>query len=329
MRFGLSLIPHVRVDELADLAAEAEQLGFADIWIPDHYFFRDAFAFLTLAATRTSSVRLGAAVASPFLRHPALLASTTATIDEISEGRAILGIGPGGFEFATQLGTPIARPRTATIEAVGIARRLWSGKPVDTDGQVFQTTRATLPYFAPRDIPVYMAARGPRMLETAAEIADGVITHGISGSHLDFVFERLAQGGTRTTRRRPSTVLMLDCVVDDVQSAYDRLRSACIVMAGGSYADELIELYGLNAEAVAPLRAAVRAGDWTAAEGLVTDQMVDAFCLAGPPERCQAGLQRLADAGVEEVIVSTNAFHDVDAMREGIRTIATALEIGA
>lgn len=328
MRFGLSLIPHVRVDELAAFAAEAEQLGFSDVWIPDHYFFRDSFAFLTLAATETSAARLGTAVASPFLRHPALLASGVATLDEISGGRAVLGIGPGGFEFQTQLGTDIPKPRTATIEAIEFARGLWSGGAAELSGDVFEATGAQLRFTGARDIPVYMAARGPRMLETAGEIADGVITHGISERHLAFVFQQLEKGAAKSGRDLPSVVLMLDCVVDDLERAYDRLRSACIVMAGGSYADRLIELYGLDEGSVAHLREALGEGDWDEAEARVTDEMVDAFCLAGPPDRCRAGLQHLADAGVDEVIISTNAFPSIDAMRTGIGEVAGALGIG-
>lgn len=323
MRFGISLIPHVNVDRLGQVAQEAERLGFDDIWIPDHYFFRDAYSFLTLVADRTERVRLGPAVASPFLRHPALLASVTATLGEASGGRAILGIGPGGFEFKSNLGTPIQKPLTATREAVEIARRLWAGGLVDYEGEVFSLKRAQLPFVGSFTAPVYMAARGPRMLELAGSLTEGVITHGISRGHLDFVRERVGSGSTT------AVVIMLDCLIDDdLARARDRLRPACIVMAGGNYSDDLIEVYGLDREQVRHLREAVNSGDWAEAERRVTDDMVDAFCFAGPAERCRTELKRLAEAGVDEVIISTNAFADLDTMRTEIERIADVFDIG-
>lgn len=327
MRIGLALTPDARLDDFAKLAREAEEMGFADLWMPDHYFFRDVYSFLTLAATHTKNMRLGAAVASPYLRHPALLASTVATLDEISDGRAIYGIGPGGFEFATQLGTPIEKPRTATIEAIQIARSLWSGAPTTVKGEAFNTSNAQLQFSCTRSVPVYMAARGPRMLETAGTHAEGLITHGISDAHVRFVQEHAHKGATSAGRARPSVVLMLGCVVDSLAAAYDKLRPTCIAMAGGTYADNLIPVYGLDQQSVKSLRSALHSGDWGEAARRVTDEMIDAFCLAGPPERCRDGLERLTELGVDEIIISTGAFTGPTELREGVAKIAEALRL--
>lgn len=290
------------ITEAAELARRAEDLGFDGVWVADHYFHRDASGALALMAAATSRVRLGTAVVSPLLRHPALLASMAASLAEICDDRFVLGLGAGGYEFASELGIPVRRPLGLVADAVRIVRELHGGRS-DVDGQAFSAHGSLR--FTPRPTPVYLAARGPKMLELAGNIADGVITHGLSARHVAYVIEQLsATGGARP---RPAVALMLDVQIDpDRQRALDELRPRCVTMAGGSYADELVEVYGLRADDVARLRAALRSGDRTGAVGLVTDDMVDAFGIAGPAPYLAERLDALAGSGVDEVILSVD-----------------------
>lgn len=303
------------ITEAAALARKAEDLGFDGVWVADHYFHRDATGALALMATATERVTLGTAVVSPLLRHPALLASASATINEISDGRFVLGLGAGGYEFAGELGVPARRPLGLTAEAVRIVRGLYAGR-ADVTGETF-STRGGL-RFTPRPTPIYLAARGPKMLGLAGEIADGVITHGLSRRHISYVRERLGGPGT-------ALALMLDVQIDrDRARALDELRPRCMTMAGGSYADELIEVYGLDPGEIGALRAALRSGDRAAAGRLVTDQMVDAFGIAGPPELLRDRLAEFGGAGVDEVILSVGG-GDLDACADQLTELAKAV----
>jgi 5,10-methylenetetrahydromethanopterin reductase len=233
-----------------------------------------------------------------------LLASSTATIHELSAGRAIVGIGVGGFEFPTQMGMKIDRPLRVAREAVGIVRAAFRGE-VHLPGQAFTAVGAKLTWDPGGEPPVYMAARGPKMLELAGEIADGVITHGLTQEYVRFCRERIAAGAARAGRS-PETcelVLMFEVEMDDDRgAAVDRLRPRTTIMAGGEYAEDLIPVFGLDPEEVAPLRAAVRARDPDAGR-LVTDQMVDAFCVAGPAAHLVDRLRQMEAAGVHRVIM--------------------------
>ena len=182
MEYGLAIWLDQPLDEIAELAVAAENAGFSDVWLPDHYFLRDVYAAQALIASRTTRLRLATGIAAIQLRHPALIASSAATIAECSGGRAVIGIGPGGHEFPSQLHMRPNSPLTMLREAVAIIRQLGSGR-ASFRGQYFSAEGSELGWRI-EPPPIYLSARGPRMLELAGEIADGVIIHGV---HRDFL----------------------------------------------------------------------------------------------------------------------------------------------
>jgi 5,10-methylenetetrahydromethanopterin reductase len=313
VRVGLALWPDRDVRALAELCSAAEETGFDELWWPDHYDARECSAVLAMCAWSTERVSLGAAVTSPLLRHPAVLASMFATLSEASGGRVMAGLGPGGFEVATELGVRTSSPLRVIREAVTLLRALTSGDSATLEGaRVFPVVNAKLSFQAP-PVPVYLAARGPRMIELAGEIADGVITHGLAPRYLDMVAQRVRNGARKGSRGERDCIvsLMFEVAIDqDVDRARDRLRPRCLYMVGGEYAEELVPLYGLDRQAVAPVRRAVRGRDPQAA-GLIDDGMVDAFAVAGPPERIADQLEELEERGVESVILSPGTGVDV------------------
>ena len=292
------------VVDVAGLASRAERTGFAELWLPDHYFLRDVYVALALMAERTERIRLGTGVAAVQLRHPALIASSAATIHELSQGRAMIGIGPGGFEFPTQFRMHPESPLTLLRDSIAILRGLLAGG-VDHEGVAVSAIGARLSWDPGPPIPISLSGRGPRMLELAGELADGVIVHGLGPGFIGYVREHVTRGASRVGRDPGACeiAVMLDVEIDDDEgAAVERLRPRCRFMAGGSYTDDLIPVYGLDADDVARLRAAVSGGD-PAAGGLVTDAMVRTFALGGPVDAVRAGLSSLAGLGVDRAIV--------------------------
>ena len=303
MKYGLAIWLDQPLEDICELAVAAEEAGFAGVWLPDHYFLRDVYAAQALIATRTESLQLATGVAAVQLRHPALIASAAATISECSGGRAIIGIGPGGHEFPNQFGMRPRSPLRMLREAVAIIRQLGSG-PARFGGEYFSADGAELRWRLDPP-PIYLSARGPRMLELAGEIADGVIIHGVHSDFLDYARARIAHGAARAgrDRRECPIAVMLDVEVDRHEAAaIDRLRPRCTLMAGGSYSDELIDVYGFDPEAVATLRSALN--DPAVPEaGYVTDDMVRAFAIGGPLDTVAACLGELDRLGVDIAIL--------------------------
>ncbi len=303
VRFGLSLWLDNPVQEVVDVAVAAEDAGFDDVWMPDHYFLRDVYIALAMTARATSRIRLGAAVAAVQLRHPALLASATATVDELSGGRAVLGLGPGGHEFAAHFDMRPKSPLTLVREGIEIARGLFSGRS-DLEGAGYTTRNASLGWKTRSDIPIVMAARGPKMIELAGEVADGVLIHGNTGPFISHVKELVARGAERAGR--PADACRIGIITDievdeDENAAIERTRPRMTIIAGGSYSDDSIPLYGLDPDDVGRLRKALQSQAPDVAS-YVTPEMVRAFGLVGTKESIAEQIHELHAYGIEEIM---------------------------
>ena len=165
------------------LAQRAEALGFDSLWVGDHIAFHvpipDSLAMLAFAAGVTERVQLGTAVYLLPLRHPTLIAKTSATVDLISGGRLVLGVGVGG-EFPPEfeaVGVPVAERGSRSDEAIGVVRRLWSEDRVAHQGKHFQFGAVTMAPKPARIPPIWVGGRAPAAMRRAGRLGDGYISH--------------------------------------------------------------------------------------------------------------------------------------------------------
>jgi len=325
VKFGVSIWLDLAISTALDYAKLVDKHRFDSLWFPDHYFLKDTFAVQAMAAAVTSKVVLGTAVTSPFLRHPVALASGVASIYEVSNRRAVYGIGAGGYEFPAELYTPLDRPATACREAIDIARALWRGDaPVTYSGKVFKVKNVSLRYKAPRDIPVYLAARGPKMLNLSGEIANGVITHGITDSVTKYCLDKIAEGARRTgadPKKIDYASLTTILVTNQPEETKELLKPGMVMMVGGEYSQELIPHYGLSMDEVAPIREMVRKGDFASAAKMITSKMIDAFLIVGTKAECLEKIDHLIKLGVTHFMTNIPQVKGVDA-KKFIRDVA-------
>lgn len=181
--FGLTLPPDLSPRLLFGLASLAEALGFERLWFPDHLLnvgedspAADAWTAIAAVAARTKRIVLGTAVSDPHRHHPAVLAQRVATLDQLSRGRIILGLGSGEAMNLDPFGISWDRPFSRLKESVAVVRHLLdSREPLHFEGRFYQMRNAVLgvrPY-RDRRIPIYLAALGPKTLEYAGGVADG------------------------------------------------------------------------------------------------------------------------------------------------------------
>lgn len=306
MRSGVALQPVDPPDTFESMVDEIEQLGFDELWLTDSSLHaRYVHVYLTLAARRTRRIQLGTAVTNPVTRHPAVTATAFATLAELSGGRVVMGIGAGDRPLLALGHTPapLSRLRTA-IEAI---RRLWTGERVDYDGVGFSLRDAHMREPGPTSLPVYISASGPKTLELAGRIADGVILlGGLNPEGLRWAIGHVERGAEAAGRssRPPVTVFAYGAINEDEEKALaaGRTIAAWFPQTAPVYCD----LAGLSPELVAKVREMYAGGEFqeaAAAAALLPEDFVHRMALAGNADRARTHLTNLRDLGVEGVTV--------------------------
>ena len=174
LALSVGLMPKGPVAEVADLAILAEGLGYRRCWVYDEGLVtRDVYVTLTAIALATERILLGPGITNPYVRHPGVTAAAVATLDELSGGRAFVGLGAGGGLTLDPLGINRRRPVAALGDMVGALRDLFEGRTVDLEGEVFSFRSASLGYGRPA-IEVFLAGRGPLVTRLGGEVADGL-----------------------------------------------------------------------------------------------------------------------------------------------------------
>jgi 5,10-methylenetetrahydromethanopterin reductase len=318
-QLGLLVLGRRSASRTVEIARAAELAGFDIFWIPDERFFREVYSLCTLVAGATGHILVGPCVTDPYTRHPALTAMAIATLDELSGGRAVLGLGAGVSGFS-ELRLARPRPALAVAETIALVRDLLTGDEVSFSGEVL-AFEGKLDFNPPRaDIPMYVAAGGPRMLAMAGALADGVIIEGcISLAVLDAAMEHI-QGGAGDAGRDPARidiVARIDTAVDtSLEQAYEVLRPRIARhLAGAAPGFERFTARGI--ELPERLKALAAGVGYThdahrlapiAAE--VTPELIDAFCIAATPETLGERIAPLLDRGVTQLIVNPVAPDD-------------------
>jgi 5,10-methylenetetrahydromethanopterin reductase len=313
MSLELLMVGDVPVARLAERARLAEACGFEAVWLADERFYREVYTALAQVALATRQVRLGPCVTDPFARHPALTAMAIATLDEISDGRAVLGLGAGVSGF-TELGIRPDKPARAIREAIALIRALLRGERVDVMGEAISFRGGRLS-FAPlrTDIPIYVASNGPLGQRAAGAVADGAIMEACGSVAEAAAFRAEVARGKAAAGRERRTVRLIArlnaCIADDGKRARDIVRpSVARYLGRGSLRLATAAAQGLTLppEATAPMANAPYAdgvGPYLPLLPLISDRHVDALTLAGTREEVAAHVVALRRAGIGSIIV--------------------------
>jgi len=283
------------LSEYIGLAKSVEEYGFNTFSIYDDLMFKPAWPILSVVAMHTQRVRIGPAISNPYLMHPAIIAGNLALLDELSEGRAFLGIGRGAFLDFLQLDQP--SPITAVREAIEIIKRLLRGDRTPYHGQIFTATEsAFLRWCPPRpDVPILVGTWGPKMCEMSGELADEVKISPIwDAGYLSLLWKHLAKGA-KSAGRDPNdidlVVGVLTSISDDRDEAKACARHALAIYL--PYLSPMTEIVGVEEEEMQRVRAASTRGDYDAAGLALSDTSLDNFTLYGTPKEIIAKIERM------------------------------------
>jgi 5,10-methylenetetrahydromethanopterin reductase len=263
---------------------------------------------LAVAAQATERVALGTFVAEPYTQHPAQIAAAIATVDELSRGRAVLGLGAGGANFR-ELGVHVDRPARAIRETVEIVRALLGGQRVAFRGDVFMANDVWLHLPVRAELPIVVASRGDRILRVAGEVADAaMIATYATPDGLAHGRTMVRLGVARAGRSEDDIELMtrVDIALDtDPRAAMDAVRPMIAGMVMASYPDTAF-LTHAGLEITPELEAMARQKNERLAFGsghLVPDEFVHKFAWVGTPDQVALQIAAVADAGFTSVVV--------------------------
>jgi len=310
---GLLLFSDYDVAELVSLAQQSEGLGYQYFWYTDVRFARECYIALAAVALGTKTIRIGTGVTDPYSRHPAITAAAIATLDELSGGRAVLGIGIGGAGFK-ELGIEKTLPIAAMREAVEMINGLIAGEKVTTQGKVFAVDGGKLSFQPVRSkIPVYFATHGAQMTRLAGQIADGVlIANVLQPSAFDFYTGKLDEGIAKAGRDAATVDVGLRveaCINDDDAAAFTvmRKRVASRILSQYPHWDYLAELNVTLPDEFAALAQERSTEAAAKAAALLPRDAVEAMVLVGSPERVAEQLARALTPRVTQITLRPHA----------------------
>ena len=325
MRISTSLNYATDPQTAAIQARELEAAGVDRIWIPEAYGF-DAVSLLGYLAASTSTVELASGILNTFSRTPALLAQTAAGLDALSGGRFVLGLGASGPQVIEGFhGVPYARPVTRMKEIIQICRAAWRRERLVHDGDVFtlplpsdQGTGLGKPlkiinHLKRSDIPIYIAALGPRSVEETAATCEGWLPFLVYPERMDQVWGDAVRAGLA---RRDDTLGELDVVAgglvaigDDAAQYRELARPMAALYIGGmgargkNFYNDVCRDYGFADEATA-VQDAYLDGRKEEAAGLLPDELITNTTLCGDEAYVVDRLAAYSDAGVTSLNVN-------------------------
>jgi F420-dependent oxidoreductase-like protein len=341
MRLGINLgYSGAQVSDVLPLVTLADRIGVDSVWAAEAYG-SDAVTVLSYIAGMTERIALGSAILQMPARTPAATAMTAMTLDALSHGRVILGLGVSGPQVVEGWhGVAYSKPLAKTREYVEIVRRVIAREePLRFDGEHFQ-----IPYHGAdssglgkplksilhpvrQHIPIYLAAIGPRNVALAAEIADGWMPIFYSPEHEDVYADSVRAGLEAAGGRDPASLEIATTVMvaagDDVTACRDRLRPHFALYIGGmgsrdrNFYKDLAVRYGYE-EAAAAIQDAYLDGRRDDAAAAVPDALIDEIAVVGPLERILDRLEAWKASSVTTLILGTDQPEVVKAVRDAI-----------
>ncbi|MBS7635183.1 LLM class flavin-dependent oxidoreductase [Candidatus Bathyarchaeota archaeon] len=322
MEIGLSFTgaPHTVAEKII-YAKYAEEKGFHSIWIAEDYFLRDAISTIGSLAVTTSRLKLATSVVNPYTRHPALIAMTIATLDELSNGRIILGLGAADKHHIEQMGLKYESPITKIRESIEVIRKLLSGEITSYQGSAVKVNNiqlGSIPIFESfgfdrfrpvrTKVPIYIAAIGPKMLELGGELADGVILPVCCSPHfVKYAIENVKRGAEKAGRSLDDvdiSALIAFAAASDSKQAKDEVKglvAALVSFGTSSLSNEANKRFiePFCEEDVKPIREILNKKGLLEAAKCISDEMVDNFAVAGSPDECLNRLCAYEAAGLK------------------------------
>ena len=307
MRLAYSLGSLLSVDEIINCSKILSNYDPDSVWIPETWGM-EVFSMLSTVSQITKNPKLGSSIINIYSRSPTLIAMGSATVDLLSNGRFILGLGTSSMQIIQDWhGLEFTNPVQRMREYVDIIKLLLSGNKVNYDGKLFHLKNFTL-LIKPRraNIPIYLAAVNEKMVDLTWEIADGVIFYLRPITELKNTIQKM-----QSKKKIDVACQIITCISDDSEKAIGRAkRTLAFYISVGEIYRKFLAKNGFNNETRNIYEEFKKSGLKSNHE-LVTDLMLDSLAICGTPQECVKKLARIVNAGVSLPIIQFNPVGNV------------------
>ena len=308
MKLAVGFNPVLPAAELAKVAAKAERSGYDSIFVHESLYQRDVVTYLSCALNATHTLKAGSGAVNTFTRHPVTLATTFASLSELSGGRVILGLGLGSFPTIPLIGHRIfpvkeTRPLKRMREYVHLLRAIWAGGKVNFSGDFFTVKDLELGFKPVNKIPLFIASLSPMTLRFAGMEADGAILSPtlstVEGT--EKMLRSVREGEASSDRSITKASYMMTSLDRDVRQAREAIRGFYffIYQLSEVVPAVALEKYGVKEEALKPMKEAWKRGDIGEAKRQVPDAAIDALAVTGSPDQAMERVREYAKVGVD------------------------------
>ncbi len=307
MRLAYSLGSLLSVDQILDCASHLSKYHPDTIWIPETWGMEN-FSMLSMVSQKINSPKIGSSIINIYSRSPSLMAMGAATVDTISNGRLVLGLGTSSMPIVEDFhGIKFEKPVLRMREYVEIIRLVLSGKQVNYDGNFFKLKNFSLLIKPLRNsIPIYLAAVNQKMVELTWEIADGVIFYLRPISELKNTIEKM-----QNKKKIDVSCQLITCVSKDSQKAIDHAKKTLsfYISVGEIYRNFLAK-NGFQNETEEIFQEFEKSG-LEHVDEFVSDSMIESLTICGNPQECLTKLKKFKDTGLDLPILQFNPIDDV------------------
>jgi alkanesulfonate monooxygenase SsuD/methylene tetrahydromethanopterin reductase-like flavin-dependent oxidoreductase (luciferase family) len=295
--------------DVLDLARQADAAGFESVWLNED-IGRDSMAMLAAIAMTTKRIAVGTAIVNVYTRSPFQIAMGAATLDELSNGRAKLGLSVGHHPWNDLAhGIPLEAPLARCREYVQFIRKALTGEKFTHDGQFFSGVNSKLGvHKAPQRLPIYVGATRPRMVALAGEVADGLLTNVVSPYYVANYSTQQFRDAARKAGRNPDqlevTAIATCCASDNRDEALAHAR-ATFMQRFRSNPDRMIQTQSPDfRDELLALKMLVERGETQRAREQVSERLATTFVAAGSGKDIRKAIAQYFSAGCTRVIVA-------------------------
>jgi 5,10-methylenetetrahydromethanopterin reductase len=280
INLGINIIPVMSVNEIIELIQAAEDIGYKYCLVADEGMTPDVYVTLGAAAKVTNQIILGP-VTNGYTRHPAVTAVATATLNQLSDGRAILVMVAGGSIVLDTFKISRESPLAVVRDSIDICRKLWSGEIINYEGAKFSLNNARLEV-GPQNIPIWIAARGKQMLKLSGQMADGILL--MVKSDIGPAIDIVNQYDNNPSRVYMDRIAYTEQMIDDATRLFPYVLKDTPERQLSGFLEE---------NEIKQLKQALETGGTDAVAKLITKDIIKRYKVAGTPDECKKTLNKL------------------------------------